>query len=437
MWIAGLTGHAVNSMGRWSRFRTKKNSAGVDRAVRSLVRDAYRRVPLFHARLDDAGFQPDRICTAKDLRMLPITTREAYLSGSRSQILRAGTNPDRCHRARTSGTTGTPLIVHLNRYEALFRRLLLFNALRKNAHLSVPLSVADIGVNTVKKEASRGDVTQSIGLVLVTGISRFLTPREQADRLLRTSPQVITGAPSCLELVAEELQRRSQTAAVRPKLVAPRGEVLQPLARALLEEVGNIAWECPAQTGLFHINTAACIVEIVDAEGQAVSPGTEGSVVLTNLFNWTMPFIRYALGDRATLLEPVGSRCACGHEGPSMAALAGRADDFITLPSGDRVSPRTVIGLICSASRRSDDKTAYHVRRYRVDQDSLDHVRVRIVPEHPLSPDLGARIALALRGLSPDLRCDVEMVAELPPEDSAKFRIVTSHVRSPGPRSGD
>lgn len=395
---------------------------------------------MFRERLDGSEINPDLVRTAADLRNLPIASRAEYLARGRMRSLRRGTDLGRCHTCQTSGTTGTPLTIYMNRYEALYRRFLLFQALRRNAHLSVPFSIAEVGTSPVTVAAHRTDVAQKIGLARVTKISRSLSVEEQAVRLLQASPQVIIGHPSCLELMAEVLRDMGKIPAIRPRLVAPRGEVLQPTTRTLLaevfqcrvadyyncEEIGNIAWECPSKPDVYHVNPDACIVEVVDKERCSVPFGTEGSVVVTNLFNRTMPFIRYELGDRATVLDPSNKQCSCGHQGPSLSILAGRDDDFLVLPTGRRVSPRTVSGAICIASQRDEDKSVYFVRRYRVDQLAIDHVRVRVVPANSFPLDLPSRIGAALQELDSNVRWDVELIEDLPREGLAKYRAIYS-----------
>lgn len=119
------------------------------------------------------------------------------------------------------------------------------------------------------------------------------------------------------------------------------------------EEVGNVAWECPRTAGVMHVNSDACVLEIVDEDGRPARSGEGGRVIVTNLFNRTMPFIRYELGDRAALLP--SKRCECGYDGPSMTLVAGRSGDFIRPPSGRRVSLRTIHSLIGAAVQRAGE----------------------------------------------------------------------------------
>jgi phenylacetate-CoA ligase len=69
-----------------------------------------------------------------------------------------------------------------------------------------------------------------------------------------------------------------------------------------------IASECDAHDGQ-HIAEENVLVEVA-REGRLVAPGTSGDVLVTDLHNFGMPFIRYANGDVATLAED--AVCPCG-----------------------------------------------------------------------------------------------------------------------------
>lgn len=79
-----------------------------------------------------------------------------------------------------------------------------------------------------------------------------------------------------------------------------------------MEEFGPIATECEVHDGL-HINSENFIVEIVDENSLAQSEGNMGRVVVTDLFNFEMPFIRYDTGARGRASSEI---CSCGLRTP-------------------------------------------------------------------------------------------------------------------------
>jgi phenylacetate-CoA ligase len=82
-----------------------------------------------------------------------------------------------------------------------------------------------------------------------------------------------------------------------------------------------------------HTCDDSTIVEIVDDDGFPVGPGRTGNVVVTPLWRYSTPLIRYAIGDRAM----IGSKCPCGRGLKVIKELQGRQNDLFSLPSGRRV----------------------------------------------------------------------------------------------------
>ena len=448
--VDGAGERIVSGLAAWQRFVLGKGDRSIDQSISQIVASAYRTVPAFRARLDAQGISPRWIISKRSLRLLPSISRDEWAAMPRCDLLRRGCRRSRCHVGPTSGTTGTPLLVTMSRTEALYRRILLFRAIRQSARIRLPFSIAEVGTGPAGAARER-DLTQRLGLSRTVRILRDLPPEDQAKRLFETRPQVITGHPSCLETVAEAIEQSGRQRWSGTRLVVCRGEMLTPRTRVLLErafacrvsdfynceEIGNIAWECPEQSGVMHITTDGCVVEILDDGDQPVPDGEEGNVVLTNLFNRTMPFVRYRLGDRAAL-RPPEEQCSCGHRGSSMSLVAGRSDDSIWLPSGRRVSPRVVDSIVGMAMMNESADTGFSTRQYRIVQRTQSEVDVRLASASHPSEELVERIREGFHRLSPDLRCRIEVVTTFDDEPGRKVRAITSHVRSttePLPRS--
>ena len=93
-------------------------------------------------------------------------------------------------------------------------------------------------------------------------------------------------------------------------------------------ETGIIAIE-----NRFHqrvVSQENLFLEVVDERG-APAPHGFGELLVTDLFNRAMPFVRYRIGDLASLGESPAGR-------QTLQALEGRVNDTIRLPSG-RTSP--------------------------------------------------------------------------------------------------
>lgn len=100
-----------------------------------------------------------------------------------------------------------------------------------------------------------------------------------------------------------------------------------------LSEVGLIAVQC--KYGHYHIFSDRCYVEIVDTQGNVLADGRAGEIVVTDLYSFDAPFIRYKTGDMGILES--GS-CKCGWKSPYIKELCGRIEDYVVSKEGRRIT---------------------------------------------------------------------------------------------------
>lgn len=153
--------------------------------------------------------------------------------------------------------------------------------------------------------------------------------------LNEAQPAFLRGYASALFSLAEEA--RAGRLQIRPRRVWTGSEPLSAEVRAALEEtwgvpVGNV-WgtsegggvATPCDVGSSHLSEDLNIVEFVDEYGRPVGPGARAAkVLLTNLFNRTLPLIRYEVTDEVTVLP---GRCRCGSAHRRIDDIQGRLED--------------------------------------------------------------------------------------------------------------
>ena len=429
-----------STMTRWSRFKLRRHGSDVDLAVRELFTYAYRHVPFYRDRMRRAGIDPSRISGVVDLRQLPVTSRMELMAAGEEGFLDSSARRTRLIVRHTTGTTGEPATIYMSRTENLYRRLTLLDAFRRHVRLTLPLTLVDVGPE--RKDRATKPVHR-VGPVMIVRLFRAMPIEEQVDRIRTLSPTLVEGRPSTLWLLACALRERR----IRPKsprMVVSYAEMLYPNVRRILEEtfgcivadfynteeIGNIAWQCPKNPEIMHPNPATGWLEAVDAEGAPVPYGTIGRLVVTNLYNHTMPFIRYGLGDRGALLAP--GVCSCGVQGPAMRLTEGRDENFLVLPDGREVTPRLAYDVI-NAAFPYDDPTwsaIDAIRIFQIVQTEADSILVRVVPGPAYSESLWPRVRESVRQLHPDMRLEVELVADLSPEPGRKFHQVLGSLDS-------
>jgi phenylacetate-CoA ligase len=143
-------------------------------------------------------------------------------------------------------------------------------------------------------------------------------------------------------------------------------------------ECHSMAFECPEKK--MHINADVLIMEFIK-DGKPVSPGERGDIVVTNLWNRAMPFIRYEIGDIGVPSDEV---CACGRGLPLMEGLEGRTDDFLVTLSGDVVLPSRVVPIFFPFEG---------IDVFQVVQQKKDEIVIKIVKGTSYNEDTDRKLA--------------------------------------------
>lgn len=158
-------------------------------------------------------------------------------------------------------------------------------------------------------------------------------------------PKIIKSYPSILTTIVDVFQKKKLY--YSPSVIHIGGEKLFISQREKIEnffgcpvydfygarDMTEIAQSCYNSTGL-HVFMENVIVEVVDDSDMPIDDG-EGDLVITNLHNYAMPFIRYKIGDRAKVSK--NSKCSCGRNLQLIDEVVGRTFDIIEFPNGRRV----------------------------------------------------------------------------------------------------
>ncbi len=311
--------------------------------LRALLAHARDTVPFYARRMRAAGFDPGAMRSSDDLARLPPLTRLDVAEHGKD-LLSTRYDADRLQLFRSGGTTASP-IPFRQPLEAVVRKDATAIALRRRmgwrpgdraAFLwGASRDSPHVGAGPVRAASHAFDRLVSGALFLSAGDLADAAVDEQAARLRRFRPAVLQGYPSATDALARRVLARGIALDVplvvltaEPTLFAQRARIERALGAEVLtfygaREVGWIASECREEHRL-HVNTAGVHVE---ADG-------EGRLLVTDLENFGMPLLRYAIGDQGALDE---RPCPCGDPRPVLDRLEGREVDVVTLPSGRRV----------------------------------------------------------------------------------------------------
>jgi phenylacetate-CoA ligase len=251
--------------------------------------------------------------------------------------------------------------------------------------------------------------------------------------LRRTRPHVIVAYTNAIYTFARMLESRSLVP-FSPGSIVVGAEKLHDYQRETIERVFQapvfetygsreftlMGAECDQHTGL-HLTAENLIIEVLDDDGQPVAPGTDGNVVVTDLTNLGMPFIRYATGDRAVARD---GACPCGRALPQLARVTGRRLDMLTTSDGRRLPGEFFPHII---------KELASVQRFQVVQERRESVTVRLVAPAWREADAAWLRAEVAAVVGTALHVDIEVVSEIPLTAAGKLQVVVNRIDAPPP----
>ena len=162
---------------------------------------------------------------------------------------------------------------------------------------------------------------------------------EIIEGLNHTQPDVLLGSSSTIHRLSKEVHKNRLD--IHPKVISVYGEPFYPPVREAIEKTwpqagifntygtseGLSASYCRANSTDMHLNDDLCIVEPVDSYGNPVPKEIMSkNLYITNLFNRTLPLIRYEIHDEMRFLD---KKCSCGSHFQLISELQNRPDfDF-------------------------------------------------------------------------------------------------------------
>lgn len=394
------------------------------RRLKALLDFAYEQNEYYRRRFGAAGVVPAAVQSLGDFSRIPVLTKAEVRAEGRG-LLSRGFDVADLMSAKTGGSTGKPLELWFTEEVSQLRNA----SGRRHKRWSgwkVGEPVGAIWGNPVYPASIKGQLREWL-LSPVIYLDTMSVTQQAVERFVRdwkrVRPTMIFGHAHSVYLFARLLSDLN-IGDVRPRGVITSSMMLLPHERATIEsvfgarvtdmygceEVGLIASECERHVGL-HANIDQLVVEVLREDGTPAAPDESGFVVVTDLLNRAMPFIRYRMEDMA---EVAGQPCSCGRGMPLLRRITGRVADFLKRHDGSRVAG---ISLIENSLTRIPG-----LEQMQIVQEELDRICLKVVPSPAFSDERRRELTAYFSETFPGAHVDLEEVGAIPPEPNGKYR---------------
>lgn len=394
--------------------------------LNQVINTAYNKTKFYKKSFDAVNFKGN--CRDREsLAKLPILNKKDIKNNFFNMIVE-GYPLNKCMRNRTSGSTGEPVVnlqdikVHNEVFSINFIRQRLAWGIggMNNMLMVVPRHYA------IKEVDYPEYVINDVTFDRVWQIHPTEYEYDIAEIFHNIHPDIIYGNPYLLKFLAKKIVNE-KISIVYPKVIISSFEMLDDSSRKYLEdvfcckilnvygfsEIGDVAWQCPEDLG-FHINDENVIVEIVDDKNQPIY-GEIGDIVVTSLYNYPMPIIRYKIGDKGIL---DCNECKCGRKLWKLKYIFGRDVDFISIPTGKLISPYEIMSFL----------NLLNVAQFQIIQEDLYNITVKCVTT--LDDGTLVKIKSKMEQITQNkMNIDFEFVDTIPLDVSGKYRAIVSKIK--------
>jgi len=420
-----------------------------DHQLKKMVRFAYT-VPLYHDKYKKARVHPNDISGIKDLRKLPLISKEDIKQYYPDGIISSKTSREQLVEIATSGTTGKSLSIYVDMFDivmGLFGYLRTIREYEINWRKHRLTIIGDFASHT----AESGYVTKGLQPRLpfdflfrnIQWLDTNDEPKKIIKKINRFNPDFIGGYVGMLGHLAL-LKEKGFGKNISPKYIAATGAVLDKTLKEFIEttfdahlfevygatETGPIAFEC--KQGGYHIMSDLLYLEFLK-DDMPVNSGEAGKLVVTKLFGRGTPIIRYdAIND---IVSPRYEKCNCDISGEMIQKIFGRDDLSLLLPGGRVLLPSSFSEIY---SRVLYGLKTNKLKDTRIIQHNLTKIEIQIVIDDKtrgVGPSVEEIFSLIRKGFHEKVGPEVEIFVKevkkvskggpriISKVDKSKFRI--------------
>lgn len=393
---------------------------------RDIVYYAWEHCPGYREYWRSYGFAPEQLQSYSDIQRIPEISKEQI----RDNLPRFSSNEKgKCKYITTSGSTGIPLGLYLDRAAESTELAFLHNMWEQRAFSPVSRSVIIRGA--IVEGGFQGNPYAELTLFGDLLLSAYHITRETAhlylDTIKRFNPDSIQAYPSALaQLTTACIETGLSIEKHDIQVIILASEKLYDRDKKYLKQF----WQAPLvhfygmtekailagpcrSSDVFHVYPQYGLAEVIKEDGSEASEDEMGHLIGTSFFMRQTPFIRYRTGDLAV---KGNSYCPdCRRHYPLLKDIIGRNAEMIITADHHKIPFSMAIGSI-------HNKLFQGMDQFQFTQVTAGELLCTYVSRGEISAWQKKAIGADLKGkVSEHLQLDFQQVSVIPKNASGKY----------------
>ena len=402
-----------------------------NKKLRALVRHAYENVPYYHSEWKKLNLKTEDIKTVEDMRKIPVIAKEDIRKNFEDFKSR-NFAPKRQKLESTGGSTGDPLKFFYDWNAWSMDWACLYRGWGF-AGYNVGDKIVTIGGSSVipsqkppfRKQVKNRLIERHLGLSAFDMNEKNM--KKYSEKIVKFKPRFLRGYASSLYIFAKFVENNNIEFPSLHNIFSTSETLFEPYRKEIedafevevfneygVRDGGGNAMECDMHSGL-HISTERCVMEFIKG-GENVSSGEMGKIILTDLHNYSFPFIRYEGGDIG--IQTV-EKCPCGRGLPTIKRIEGRTTEIIRFSDGTMWAG-PVLTLVFAK---------FDILQYQVIQEDKDRIILRVIKGKTFSEeDAKMLVQIFNYHVGEKGSVEIEYVEDIPASKSGKRRFIISKI---------
>jgi phenylacetate-CoA ligase len=400
--------------------------------LKKIMIHANENVPYYHKMFKKINFNPNFLSNLDDLNKLPIITKDV-IQNNFDEMYARNFSKENLISSSTGGSTGIPLKFFIDKRWGATN---MATAYRSWGWAGYKPGDKMAYIWSARQDLNNSKFSDKMRnyFLKIKKLDAFNMNEEKMMEyvkiLSKFRPKIINSYSSAMYIFSEFLNKIGNSD-INPKAILTTADMLYYYKRKSIQktficdvfdyysgrETSLQAAECSEHNG-YHLSIENAIVEFIKGS-EHVSSGETGKIIITDLWNYAMPLIRYEIGD---LGVPSDETCSCGRKLPLMESIKGRILDTIITPKGKILSGMSFPSIFA-------DYDIKGIKEFQIIQKRINKLLIKLVKGKEYNKkDLDLYIDIIKKTVGDEMEIEIQFVDKIDPTKSGKHRPVISEI---------